>query len=59
MSYTLRSRTENMGIIVSSKGIPGPGNYECKSSINNRGSQFLSNYRSSGASTFNPPTSKR
>ena len=59
MSYTLRPRTGNVGIRLNSKGIPGPGSYESKPSINQRGGQFLSKFKSSGATTFNPPTSKR
>jgi hypothetical protein len=46
-SYTLRPRTGNVGIIVSSKGIPGPGTYECKNTIDPRGTQFLSKFKSS------------
>lgn len=59
MAYTLRPRTGNVGILIGSKGIPGPGNYEAKSTLTTRGDQFLSKFKSSGASTFNPPTSKR
>jgi hypothetical protein len=59
MSYTLRPRTGNVGIIISSKGIPGPGSYEQKASMTSRGNQYLSKFRSSGATTFNPPSSKR
>lgn len=58
-SYTLRPRTGNVGIRAGSKGIPGPGSYEFKNSINPRGSQFISKFKSSGATTFNPPSSKR
>jgi len=58
-AYTLRPRTGSMGIRVSSKDIPGPGSYEAKSSITSRGTQFLSKFKSSGATTFNPPSSKR
>eukprot|EP00344_Euplotes_crassus_P010609 CAMPEP_0196999210 /NCGR_PEP_ID=MMETSP1380-20130617/4438_1 /TAXON_ID=5936 /ORGANISM="Euplotes crassus, Strain CT5" /LENGTH=256 /DNA_ID=CAMNT_0042416049 /DNA_START=124 /DNA_END=898 /DNA_ORIENTATION=- len=58
-AYTLRPRTGTMGIRVSSKGIPGPGSYESKNSITPRGEQFLSKFKSSGASTFNPPSSSR
>lgn len=58
-SYTLRPRTGNVGIRVGSKGIPGPGSYEFKNSISSKGTQFLSKFKSSGATTFNPPTSKR
>lgn len=46
-SYTLRPRTGNVGIIASSKGIPGPGTYECKNTIDPRGTQFLSKFKSS------------
>uniref|UniRef100_A0A7S3J2Z4 Uncharacterized protein n=1 Tax=Euplotes harpa TaxID=151035 RepID=A0A7S3J2Z4_9SPIT len=59
MSYTLRPRTGNMSIVPGSKGVPGPGSYEFKASLTSRGNQFLSKYRSSGATTFNPPQSKR
>jgi hypothetical protein len=59
MSYSLRPRTGNVGIIASSKGIPGPGSYEFKSAVSPKGQQFLSKYRSSGAPSFNPPSSKR
>lgn len=59
MSYTLRPRTGSMGIIPSAKGIPGPGTYEFKNTIDSRGNQFLSKFKSSGAKTFNPPSSKR
>lgn len=59
MSYTLRPRTGNVGIIAGSRGIPGPGTYESRPSLSPKGSQFLSKYKSSGAPTFNPPASKR
>lgn len=59
MSYTLRPRTGSMGIIPNAKGIPGPGSYEAKASLTSRGNQFLSKFKSSGAPTFNPPSSKR
>lgn len=59
MSYTLRPRTGNVGIIASSRGIPGPGSYEFRSSVSPKGNQFLSKYKSSWATTFNPPASKR
>eukprot|EP00343_Euplotes_focardii_P006018 CAMPEP_0205813010 /NCGR_PEP_ID=MMETSP0205-20121125/17645_1 /ASSEMBLY_ACC=CAM_ASM_000278 /TAXON_ID=36767 /ORGANISM="Euplotes focardii, Strain TN1" /LENGTH=165 /DNA_ID=CAMNT_0053094623 /DNA_START=62 /DNA_END=559 /DNA_ORIENTATION=- len=59
MSYTLRPRTGNVGIRLNSKGVPGPGSYEAKATIDARGSHFLSKFKSSGATTFNPPSSKR
>lgn len=58
-SYTLRPRTGNHGVIAGSRGIPGPGSYEFRSSVNAKGYQFLSKYKSSGAPTINPPQSKR
>ncbi|KAL4476561.1 hypothetical protein ABPG74_010294 [Tetrahymena malaccensis] len=38
---------------------PGPGSYVHKDTITKLGRQTISNFRSSGATTFNPPTSKR
>ena len=59
MAYTLRPRTGNVGIILGSKDVPGPGSYEFKPSLTSRGDQYLSKFRSSGATSFNPPSSKR
>jgi len=41
------------------KKVPGAGSYPVPSTINERGKYFLSKFRSSGATTFNPPRSKR
>ena len=38
---------------------PGPGQYENREVINQRGSYFLAKYKNSGAPAFNPPNSKR
>lgn len=58
-SYTLRPRNGNMGIIPGSKEVPGPGSYEFKPALTSRGLHVLSKFKSSGATTFNPPQSKR
>lgn len=38
---------------------PGPGKYSHKDMITKMGIQTVSNFKSSGATTFNPPSSKR
>ena len=59
MGYTLRPKTSNGSIFATPKGIPGPGTYESKASMTARGDHYLSKFKSSGATTFNPPSSKR
>lgn len=58
-SYTLRPRNGNKGIIPGSKEVPGPGSYEFKPALTSRGLHVLSKFKSSGATMFNPPQSKR
>jgi hypothetical protein len=41
------------------KANPGPGRYDPKSTINAKGSYFNSKHKSSMATTWNPPSSKR
>ena len=39
--------------------IPGPGSYPVLPSISKDGKYFVSKFKNSKASAFNPPTSKR
>lgn len=41
------------------KAQPGPGAYEPKAALNEKGSYYLSKYKSSGATTIDPATSAR
>ncbi len=41
------------------KGQPGPGTYEPKPAINDKGNYFISKFKSSGATSIDPPTSTR
>jgi hypothetical protein len=37
------------------KTVPGPGTYEPKPAINEKGNYYVSKYHSSGATTIDPP----
>lgn len=56
--FTFRPRTTLVMDLVSIK-TPGPGTYQHLQAVNSKGNQFLSNIGSSGATTFNPPSSTR
>ena len=38
---------------------PGPGSYEPKATVNDKGSYFVSKFKNSMAGLIDPPTSKR
>eukprot|EP00828_Plagiopyla_frontata_P032992 TRINITY_DN42891_c0_g1_i1.p2 TRINITY_DN42891_c0_g1~~TRINITY_DN42891_c0_g1_i1.p2 ORF type:complete len:220 (-),score=20.43 TRINITY_DN42891_c0_g1_i1:72-731(-) len=56
MSYSMRPKTSNP---KSKERVPGPGSYEPPKGIQQFGNYFISKFLSSGATTFNPPTSQR
>ncbi|KAL4511959.1 hypothetical protein ABPG72_012804 [Tetrahymena utriculariae] len=65
LSFTMRPKTRDVNSPLFLNGQstvlqnPGPGQYQNYESINKLGKFQLAKYRSSGATTFNPPRSKR
>eukprot|EP00830_Metopus_es_P001488 TRINITY_DN11284_c0_g1_i1.p1 TRINITY_DN11284_c0_g1~~TRINITY_DN11284_c0_g1_i1.p1 ORF type:complete len:313 (-),score=29.65 TRINITY_DN11284_c0_g1_i1:22-960(-) len=57
--FSMRTRTAEFGIAASSKGIPGPGQYQLPTSIDPKGRYQFAKYRNSAATLFNPPSSVR
>jgi hypothetical protein len=69
--YTLRPKTTNPSnylkkllnilkvFMTTQRIVPGPGAYEIKTSLNEKGNYFLSKYRGSMATTIDPPQSMR
>ena len=41
------------------KSVPGPGAYEAKPAINDKGNYFISKFRNSSATSIDPPSSAR
>lgn len=68
-SFTMRPKTVNhcksfyfsdhILEILSAKNSPGPGAYEPKAAINDKGSYFLSKFKNSMATSIDPPASGR
>lgn len=54
--YSLMSSTLEFGAV---KAQPGPGAYEPKSAINDKGNYFLSKFKNSLATSIDPPSSNR
>jgi hypothetical protein len=57
--FTMRSKSVSKVYQLTPKGFPGPGAYEAKALLNKRGKQHVAKFRSSGATTINPPRSAR
>ncbi len=57
--YSLRARSQSKAYQLTPQSYPGPGAYECRPTITKEGKMLMSKYRSSGATTFNPPRSAR
>jgi len=48
---------QNVVFLTSAKYVPGPGAYEPKPSLNEKGNYFVSKYRNSLATSIDPPSS--
>eukprot|EP01017_Pseudomicrothorax_dubius_P025273 TRINITY_DN270_c0_g2_i1.p1 TRINITY_DN270_c0_g2~~TRINITY_DN270_c0_g2_i1.p1 ORF type:complete len:286 (-),score=49.84 TRINITY_DN270_c0_g2_i1:118-975(-) len=59
VSFSMRPRTNDPNAFTTSKSVPGPGSYPIIPAISKGGKHFYSKYKDSGATTFNPPKSKR
>ena len=57
--YSLRARSSSKAYQLTPQSYPGPGAYESRPTITKEGKMLMSKYRSSGATTFNPPRSAR
>ena len=57
--FSMRSKSVSKVYQLTPKGFPGPGAYESKALLNKRGKQHVAKFRSSGATTINPPRSAR
>ena len=58
-AYSLRAKTSSSLVHPEQVKVPGPGTYTTLPSINDKGRYVLSKIPNSGASVFNPPSSKR
>jgi hypothetical protein len=56
--WTMRPKTHD-DLMIMNKFVPGPGTYQPKPAINEKGKYTLSNHGNSCATLFNPPRSKR
>jgi len=59
VKFSLRPKTTNPLMESTTKLYPGPGAYENKLTISPKGQYYMSKFKSSCATTFNPPKSER
>ena len=57
--YSMRLKTAVLNENVTSKIVPGPGQYFIPAAISADGKQMYAKYKSSAAALFSPPSSKR